>query len=212
MRTEYQAGRIRTAEDLQAVLAESPRPVLLVEGIRALPDADRPLVVRAGQFLARRLPGAAFRSGNAVGTDAAFSLGVTAVDPRRMEYVITHPGMGRNRRHPGGRSVALEQVPKVADGPVGDYTVRSDAGLKGLVEAYRSRGRSGPLGARAAYLLRDTLKVVGSEEADLAPATAGLFYVNESDPLTGGTGHTVRVCLERGVPVVFQAVWRCWVM
>ena len=208
----YQPGRIRTPADLQTVLAESRQPVLLVEGIRALPDCDRPLVVRAGRFLAQRLPDAMFRSGNAAGTDTAFSLGVTAVDPRRMEYVVTHPGMGRNRRHPGGRSVALEQVPRVADGPVGDYTTRSDAGLKGLVEAYRTRGRAGPLGARAAYLLRDTLKVVGSEEAGLAPAAAGLFYVNESDPLAGGTGHTVRVCLECGVPVVFQAIWRRWVM
>ena len=59
-------------------------------------------------------------------------------------------------------------------------------------------------------LLRDTLKVIGAPEAGLLPATAGVFYVNESDPLAGGTGHTIRVCMDRQVQVVFQAVWRPW--
>ena len=69
---------------------------------------------------------------------------------------------------------------------------------------------TGVLQESRCYLLRDTLKVIGSAEAGLSPATAGVFYVNEADPLTGGTGHTIRVCLECRIPVVFQAVWREW--
>lgn len=127
-----------------------------------------------------------------------------------MEYVITHPAMGRKRRHPSVRVVALDQFPSVAEGPVGEYTVQASPDFNGLVEVYRASGRQGPLGAKASYLLRDTLKVVGAPEANLPPSTAGVFYVNDNDPLAGGTGHTIRVCMELGLPVVFQAVWLKW--
>jgi hypothetical protein len=59
-------------------------------------------------------------------------------------------------------------------------------------------------------LLRDTLKVVGSVELGLAPATVGIFYVNPANPLKGGTARTMRVCRLRGVPVNTQAEWMKW--
>ncbi len=210
MSNTYQAHEIRKLADLVAVLAKHERPVLLVEGIRALPDEDRAAVVGMGRLLAERLPGCVFRSGNAEGSDTAFAEGVTAVNPTRMEYVVTHGGMGRKWRHADGRSVALDRLAHVGEGPVGEYTVRSSPDLKGLVEAYRVRGAKGPVGAKAAYLLRDTLKVIGAPEAGLLPATAGIFYVNEANPLAGGTGHTIRVCMERQVPVVVHAIWQTW--
>jgi hypothetical protein len=210
MNGDDQAHEIRTLSDLAGVLARAKRPVLLVEGIRALPDGDRGAVVAMGRMLAMRLPQAVFRSGNAEGADSAFAEGVCAVDPGRMEYVLPSESMGRTRRHPGGRVVALDQLPRTAAGPIGEYTAKASPELKGLVRAYRSRGRRGPLGGKALYVLRDTLKVVGALRAGLAPATAGIFYVNEADPMAGGTGHTIRVCRERKVPVVVQGVWRGW--
>ena len=60
------------------------------------------------------------------------------------------------------------------------------------------------------YLLRDTLKVAGSPEQGLRPAAAGIFYVHEDDPMSGGTGHTIRVCLRLSVPVYVQSQWRAW--
>ena len=30
------------------------------------------------------------------------------------------------------------------------------------------------------------------------------------DPLGGGTGHTIRVCLQHAVPVITQEHWRGW--
>lgn len=208
----YTTGGIGSLAELVAALARVDRPVLLLEGIRALPAMDRAMVVAMGRLLAERLPGAVFRSGNAEGTDSAFAEGVTGVDPGRMEYVITHAGMGRTRRHVAGRALALDALPKVADGPVGEYTVGASPKTQRLVEAYRQGGMRGPMGAKAAYLLRDTLKVTGSPEAGLVPTTAGVFYVNKADPLAGGTGHTLRVCLRLGVPVVTQAVWRGWLV
>ena len=55
-------------------------------------------------------------------------------------------------------------------------------------------------GGKAAYLLRDTLKVVGSTTMNLEPAVLGIFRVNPVDPRGGGTGHTIKVCELRGVP------------
>jgi len=54
---------------------------------------------------------------------------------------------------------------------------------------------------KALYLLRDTLKVVGSKSLSLAPATAGIFYMDMENPLTGGTGHTISLCSQNNVPV-----------
>lgn len=210
MQTKWQTSGMATVADLAAVLAHVARPVVLLEGIRALPDVDRPGVVALGRLLAVRLPGVVFRSGNAEGTDTAFGEGVTAVDPTRMEYVMTHAGMGRKRRHPGARAVALSEVPHVSVRAVGEFTLAASPSLRGLVDAYQTYGAKGTAGAKAAYLLRDTLKVIGSSDLGLAPATIGIFYANETDSLTGGTGHTIRVCLDRGVPVVLQFVWRAW--
>ena len=65
--------------------------------------------------------------------------------------------------------------------------------------------------AKMLYLLRDTLKVTGSNALKLAPAACGIFYVNASDPLSGGTGHTIRVCVQNRLPVIDQEVWQKWV-
>ncbi len=210
MKGNVQTSGILTVADLAAVLAKVPRPVVLLEGIRALPAADRAAVVALGRLLAVLLPGSVFRSGNADGTDTAFAEGVTAVDPIRMEYVMTHAGMGRKRRYPGVRAVALDGMQHVSVRAVGEFTLAASPDLKGLVDAYQTHGAKGPAGSKAAYLLRDTLKVIGSPDLGLVPATAGIFYANKADPLTGGTGHTIRVCLDRKVPVVLQSVWRAW--
>jgi hypothetical protein len=207
---QYSTGQIERFQDLAAVLRNVERPVLLVEGIRALPEADREMVIAVGRMLAERLPDVAFRSGNADGTDTAFSEGVTAVAPDRMEYVVTHPGMGRKRRHPAARVVSLDQLPKSQEQCLDQYTISASPDTHRLVQTCRERDGAGPLAAKAKYLIRDTLKVMGAAELNLMPATAAVFYVNEDDPLSGGTGHTIRVCLQHRVPVVMQHVWRNW--
>jgi hypothetical protein len=43
----------------------------------------------------------------------------------------------------------------------------------------------------------------------LVSSSLGLFvlYVDLSDPEAGGTGHTIRVCRQQGIPVAFQDSW-----
>jgi hypothetical protein len=71
------------------------------------------------------------------------------------------------------------------------------------------RGKKGPLGAKGDYLVRDTMKVVGVPGHFAKPICA-LFFVNLADPMEGGTGHTIRVCLKEGVPVIYQDEWSAW--
>ena len=61
-----------------------------------------------------------------------------------------------------------------------------------------------------AHLLRGTLKVVGSAALNPQPAAFGIFYVNETSPLSGGAGHTIRVCQKHCIPVPDQKIWMGW--
>ncbi len=207
----YRTSALETLAALTAFLDKQESPVLLLEGIRARPEADRFKVIAMGRMLAQRLPGVRFRSGNAEGADTDFAEGVAAADPGRMEYVMTHAGMGRKRRVEGCRTISLAELPNVAGSELFASTHRATPSTVGLLDAYRASGRNSALGAKGAYLLRDTLKVTGHPEAGLPPASAGLFYINENDPLAGGTGHTLRVCMEYNVPTITQMTWLKWI-
>lgn len=188
------------------------RPVILLEGTRKLPAQSHGQLRALTAWLCAEFPRAVFRSGNAEGTDSVFAHAVAECDPARLELVLPHDGMGRKRRPPGARCVALETM--------------SDADLTGIVAVTRAAGRdagrlgdyylthrNGPSSAaisKAIYVLRDTLKVTGSEALGLDPAALGIFFVNEADPTGGGTGHTIRVCDGQGVPAITQTEWGSW--
>ncbi len=74
------------------------------------------------------------------------------------------------------------------------------------------RKRHSALRVKANYLLRDTLKITGFEEANFQPAHIGVFYINSQDSGKGGTGHTIRVCENRQVSVITQDVWMQWLI
>ncbi len=49
------------------------------------------------------------------------------------------------------------------------------------------------------------MKVIGT--AAIKPATFGIFYDNLINPITGGTGHTMKVCEQNNISVIDQNVW-----
>lgn len=210
MKPLYEAKTFASVADLKSAIGNQVQPVILVEGTRDLPEADRPLLVELGRLLAQKLPHAVFRTGNATGSDTAWAEGVAVVDAKRLQYVLPNTGMGRQRRQSDSPAVALAAVPAAAEQVLAGATAKATPASQRLVDLYvREKGGSANA-AKGAYLLRDTLKVLGCAELNLAPATVGIFYVNEADPMGGGTGHTIRVCSEQGVPVVTQAAWRRW--
>ena len=208
----YQADVFATLEKLRVRLLGEAAPVVLLEGTRQLPDVERPSLIALARRLATVLPATIFRTGNATGADTAFAEGVVAVDAKRLQYVLPNAGMGRQRRQTDSLAVALGAVPAGTEQVLASATTKASPASQRLVDLYvREKGGSANA-AKGAYLMRDTLKVLGCAELNLTPATVGIFYVNESDPLGGGTGHTICVCIEHGVPVVTQKHWRNWLL
>jgi hypothetical protein len=70
----------------------------------------------------------------------------------------------------------------------------------GIKNAYTIKG---------AYIIRDTIKVLGTNSGIL-PISVGLFYEDLSNPMQGGTGHTQRVCLESSIPFFNQETYFHW--
>lgn len=184
---------------------EVDHPVILLEGMRKLSDAERPYVVQCGRLLAETFPEAIFRSGNAPGTDAAFAEGVASVDAGRLQVIAPYEGH-RKKHVPEGAHVFSVREASYIDSKRLDLVTRETSPQYGSLLDRRDLAPA--VGARAEYILRDTFKVVGGD--GLAPANMGVFYVDADAPETGGTGHTARVCLDHDVPVVTQADWMQW--
>jgi hypothetical protein len=81
-----------TYDQFNTIVLASKRPVILVEGIRDLPEQDAGLLTGFASWLAETYPHDIFRTENADGSDTAFARGVAAVDPTRLEYVLPYGG------------------------------------------------------------------------------------------------------------------------
>jgi hypothetical protein len=192
---------------LTAALTQISAPVILLEGTRRVPEAQRHRLSRFARMLAEALPHAIFRSGNAEGSDDAFAQGVAEVAAHRLQLVLPTPGMGRDRRPAGAVCHALNELPRREKEAIAQACTAASPENRRLFELYL-RGLSGtPAYSKSLYLVRDGLKVIGSAGLGLAPASVAIFFVDESNPTGGGTGHTIRLCQQLGVPVLTQRDW-----
>ncbi len=191
------------SEFSQAIKAAT-RPIVLLEGTRSLGREAEPLVEAFAAQLAQCFPNVTFRSGNAPGSDQAFARGVATVDVSRLEVVVPYTRHRLSERPEGVRVLSLEDIEN--DAELGRLTLDASPIYENL---FASRAINASA-AKVRYLLRDTLKITGDEEADFAPATAGLFWVNPLKPKTGGTAHTIRVCEKMGLPLWTQEKWENW--
>ncbi len=211
MSPKYEAPNIVTLADLQARLQAVDNPVLLLEGRRKVAAGDDLAMTKLARLLVEALPNVTFRSGNAEGSDTIFAKAVTTICPGRFEYVVPKASMGRKRRHEEAYCVAASQLDPSAEDRLVLYTNEASPASERVIKAYTGEITNARLAAMGGYLIRDTLKVTGDPETNLHPATAAIFYADPDDPLAGGTGHTIRVCLKQNVPFVLQDVWRHWV-
>ena len=198
---------LETLDALAALIEITQKPVVLLEGRRSIPvdEYDRATAVAA--FLAARFPKALFRSGNATGSDEAFSKGIVAVNATRLQAIAPYKTHRMKARFEGASyaypdALSAEQ----RDQMVSKTALASPKSLSLMAQL----GKKGPLAAKADYLLRDTMKVIGFSEV-FPKATAALFYVDLDSPMDGGTGHTIRVCQNAGILVVYQNEWRQWI-
>lgn len=179
--------------------------VVLLEGKRKVPEADREKLIALGRRLAAETKNMIFRNGNAEGADELFGKGVATVDKKRLQ-VIT-PYTGHRKTHTlAAETIALDKL-DIAGKPELLYLSKKNKKTEKLIEPYLS-GERNSITLKAAYIIRDTVKVVGTES--ISPAVFGIFYDDPANPRSGGTGHTMNVCRLQNIPVADQKIWMRW--
>jgi hypothetical protein len=114
--------------------------------------------------------------------------------------------MGKKRLIPNARVISLEDLSKEELNHLVGKTLEATPNYQYLVDCYL-KGIKNRHAESAKLLIRDVLKVYGSKANGFLPATAAIFYVNFENPKGGGTGHTVRACVQRQIPFFTQMQW-----
>ncbi len=182
-----------------------PESIVLLEGKRNVIDSEEIKLTQLGKLLASQTQHMKFRSGNADGSDYYFACGVEAVDKSRLQVITPYSGH-RKKANNGYETFALDTIDLASESEVIDQS-KSNKKMAPLVKKYVD-GLRDQYSIKAAYIIRDTIKAIGT--AEIKPAAFGIFYDNLENPMTGGTGHTMNVCLENGIPIVDQRVWFGW--
>ena len=195
-----------TFAEFSTLVEKSPEGVVLLEGRRTVPAHDAAVAERLARALALMFSRLRFRSGNATGSDEAFTGGVAMVDPSRLEIMAPYAAHRKSERLAGAIYTSPEILTPEQSRDIESQSIQASPQNRRIIGM---RGKKGPLGAKGDYLVRDTMKVVGVPGHFAKPICA-LFFVNLADHMEGGTGHTIRVCQQEGVPVTYQDEWGAW--
>ena len=177
------------------------KSIILLEGKRKVKLEDQNNLIALGRLLATHSQHMIFRSGNANGADAFFTQGVMEVAPQRMQLIKPYDNhrKGNLQAYP----YSLDEV-NLANEEDLMYESKMHKPTQKLVDAYAA-GKRDRFSIKAAYIIRDTLKVLGNK--DLDKATFAFFYEDYLNPKSGGTGHTMQVCERHQVPYLTQNEW-----
>jgi len=184
---------------------DTPNSIVLLEGKRNILEADKEKLTTLGRLLATKTKNMIFRSGNAEGADQLFSDGVTEVDIKRLQVITPYTGH-RVKTNKAYETISLDQI-NIAAEPEVVYQSKSNKKTEKLIDQFVS-GDKNRNTIKAAYIIRDTIKAIGTE--DIKPATFGIFYDDLENPMSGGTGHTMMVCEQNNIPIIDQSIWFKW--
>lgn len=179
--------------------------VILLEGKREIPEKEKEKLVELGRLLALKTSRMTFRSGNAPGADYLFSLGTGEVAKERLQVIVPYSGH-RKKSNLAGETVSIDDI-NLTEEPEAIYQSLQHRNTEKLVDRYLA-GERNQYTVKAAYIIRDTLKVLGT--ADFRPASFAIFYDNPVHPRSGGTGHTMNVCDMNNIPYIDQKTWFDW--
>lgn len=198
-------------DELAKLIDSCEQPVILLEGSRTVLEKDAARLTRLAAKLAQKFPRAIFRSGGASGSDTLFAEGINQTNKNQLQLVLP---TSRNLKTGNSaiktlRDVCFEQTSETEQKEIFKLTEQATPDYRGLIEFYQ-QNKKGKLFFKTQYLLRDTLKVIGSETLQMSRASVGCFYVNSNKASGGGTGHTIRVCRLLQVPVIEQKNWLNW--
>jgi hypothetical protein len=179
--------------------------IVLLEGKRNVLETDKEKLVSLGKLLAKTTSKMIFRSGNADGSDYYFSVGISAVDNSRLQVITPYKGH-REKSNQAYETISLDEINVAAESEVA-YQSKSNKKTEKLIDQYISGARD-RFSIKAAYIIRDTIKAIGTKE--IKPATFGIFYDDLDKPKEGGTGHTMNVCEQNNIPIIDQKIWINW--
>ncbi len=183
-----------------------PDSVVLLEGKRDVLDDDKDKLIALGRLLAKNTVNILFRSGNASGSDEYFSQGVSKIDPKRLQVITPYSGH-RKKQNKAFYSISLEEV-NLLNEPNVVYQSKKNKKTEKLIDRYVS-GEKDRYSIKAAYIIRDTIKVIGTEQ--IKPANFAIFYDDIKNPKSGGTGHTMNICEQNGIKLIDQKTWFDWI-
>lgn len=186
---------------------DTPNSIVLLEGKRNILEADKEKLTSLGRLLATKTKNMIFRSGNAEGADQLFSDGVTEVDIKRLQVITPYTGH-RVKTNKAYETISLDEI-NIAAEPEVVYQSKSNKKTEKLIDQFVS-GDKNRNTIKAAYIIRDTIKAIGTE--DIKPATFGIFYDDLENPMSGGTGHTMMVCEQNNIPIIDQSIWFKWLV
>lgn len=184
-----------------------PGSIVLLEGKRNVLLEDQSALVALGKMMAERTEHILFRSGNAAGADAFFSEGVASVNPKRLQVIVPYDNH-RSTKNYAHDTISLDSMELKDEGEV-VYQSKFNKKTAKLIDRYVA-GDKDRFAIKAAYIIRDTVKVLGAK--GVPAATFGIFYDDLSDPRKGGTGHTMDVCDKNQMPLLDQSVWMDWLI
>ncbi|HEB61871.1 MAG TPA: hypothetical protein ENI82_01855 [Bacteroidetes bacterium] len=193
-----------TLEDFKKIY-DKPGSIVLIEGKRKVKETEKESLVQLGKILAEQTKHITFRSGNAAGSDELFSRGVCRVDPSRLMVITPYTGH-RQKKNIANQSISLDDINLEKEDEVLYYSKKNKK-TKHLIDKY-VKGERGRYAIKAAYIIRDTIKVIGTGK--IKPVSLGIFYDDLNEPMSGGTGHTMDICLKNNIPVINQLKWMKW--
>lgn len=180
--------------------------IVLLEGKRQVLTADATKLIALGVLLAQKTRYMVFRSGNASGADEYFSQGVAKIDKNRLHVIVPY-STHRTKANYASQTYSLDDI-DVSHEPAVLYESKSNKKTDTLIDKYVA-GERNQFAIKAAYIIRDTIKVLGTK--GIPPATFGIFYDDLNNPNSGGTGHTMRVCTHNHIPQINQTTWFQWI-
>lgn len=181
--------------------------IVLLEGTRNVPESEKLKLIKFTENLASTFPEAIFRSGNASGSDELFAKGVESIYAFRMQQVLPYPNANKKRLHKHSPVISLADLTFEELQELAELGIKATPSYKSLFDLYLKDLKKTRTTIKAMYLLRDALKVIGCPRLEFESADVGFFFTDLNNPSGGGTGHTIRMCEIKGIPVFTQEKW-----
>jgi hypothetical protein len=188
-------------------LSRLPIPVVALVGKREVPTNEQQHLIEMGRKLAQILPNAIFRSGNAKGADSLFASGVNTIDRERLSLFLPY-SKHRTKQTVGHVTYELDQLNLATEYNL-VAAARTHFTTRHHVDNYL-RGDRDRFTMKIAYIFRDVWMILGSETIPIPRASAVIYYDDLNNPLSGGTGFTVKLAKSKFIPTFNQREWMDW--